>query len=524
MQHTPSVDEVVEVAESLGMSLSAEEAVVYHRKIAEMLSSLDTFVQARIPEEAPPMVSPSREPGYRPSSDEDPLAAWLWKCHIEGAADGVLAGKTVSYKDHTAVAGIPLTFGSFVMEGFIPNFDATIVTRVLEQGGTITGKNAMNGLSGGYGFGGGVGDYDRPRNPHNHEHVTGGSSSGSVIAVVTGEVDVSFGGDQGGSIRIPAAWSGSVGLKPTFGLVSHFGVGFGTDRSIDYVGPLARTAEDCARALDAVAGPDGYDPRQSRDVPASYDSLSTLTDGVEGLRIGVVDEAFIDAEPDVHDLVMAAIDELASAGAIVTKVSIPEHLTVEAAQMAMMVEGWKAVFDTGFFGSFTRTYYPADLIAAIATVTQTQPDLLAPRTKMNYILADFTQKAWRGRLYAKGQNVRPTYIAAYDRAFADVDVLAMPTCITTAPRYVEPETAMASLEDNLGYTLPTDRRHPWLSNTLPFNYTGHPALAVPCGKAGNGLPASMQLTGRFFEDATLLRAAHAYEKAVDWDQVIGIGT
>ncbi|MGY6502439.1 MAG: amidase family protein [Acidimicrobiales bacterium] len=523
MHHAPSVDEVVEVAESLGMSLSPEEAVVYHRRIGEMMGTLDTFVQARIPEETPPMVSPSREPGYRPSLDEDPLAAWLWKCHIEGAADGLLAGKTVSYKDHTAVAGIPLTFGSFVMEGFVPDFDATIVTRVLEQGGTILGKNTMDGISGGYGFGGGIADYDRPKNPHNHDHVTGGSSSGSVTAVVTGEVDVSFGGDQGGSIRIPAAWSGSVGLKPTFGLVSHFGAGFGSDQSIDYVGPLARTAEDCARALDAVAGPDGYDPRQSREVPTTYDSLSTFSDGVEGLRIGVVEEAFIDAEPDVRDLVMAAIDDLASAGAVVSKVSIPEHLTIGEAQIALSAEGSKAVFDTGFFGSFTRTYYPADLIAAINTVWQTQLDLVSPRTRLNYVLAEFAQRTWRGRVYAKAQNVRPHYIAAYDRALADVDVLAMPTCITTAPRYERPETPTDVLEYNLAMGMAPGRRNPFSCNTQPFNFTGHPALAVPCGKAG-GLPASLQLTGRFFDDATLLRAAQAYQQTVDWDEVIGIGT
>ncbi|MGY6502441.1 MAG: amidase family protein [Acidimicrobiales bacterium] len=523
MHHVPGVDEVMEVAAELGMSLNPDEAVIYHRKIAEMLSSLDTFVQARIPEETPPMVSPSREPGYRPSLEEDPLGAWLWKCRIEGAAEGLLAGKTVSFKDHTAVAGIPLTFGSFVMEGFVPDFDATVVTRVLEQGGTITGKNAMNGLTGGFGAGGGIGDYDRPKDPHNPDHVPGISSSGSGIAVADNQVDISFGGDQGGSIRIPAAWSGTVGLKATFGLISHFGVGFGSEQSIDYVGPLARTAEDCARALDAVAGPDGYDPRQSRNVPASYDSMSTLADGIEGLRVGVVDEAFIDAEPEVHDLVMAAIDDLASAGAVITKVSIPEHLTVSEAAMALSVEGSRAVFDTGFFGMFTRTYYPAGLIAAINTIWQTQPDLLAPRTKMNYILAELARETWRGRVYAKAQNVRPTYIAAYDRAFADVDVLAMPTCITTPPRYEKPETALEALEDNLGFGFSSERRHPYVSNTQPFNYTGHPALAVPCGKA-NGLPVSMQLTGRFFEDATLLRAAHAYQQTVDWDQIIGIGT
>ena len=162
-----------------------------------------------------------------------------------------------------------MSFGSFALEGFIPDFDATVVTRVLQAGGTIIGKNVMNGLSGGFGTGGGIGDYGRPLNPHNHEHVTGGSSSGSGAAVAAGEVDISFGGDQGGSIRIPAAFCGIVGHKPTFGLVSHFGIGFGSDQSIDYTGPMTRTVEDCGGGAPGHRGvrplrspPDARRPRQ----------------------------------------------------------------------------------------------------------------------------------------------------------------------------------------------------------------------------------------------------------------------
>ena len=311
------------------------------------------------------MVSAARQPGYQPSPDEDPLNAWMWKCRIEGAADGLLAGKTVSYKDHIAVAGMPMRFGAFALEGFIPDFDATVVTRVLQEGGTIIGKNVMNGLSGGFGTGGGIGDYGRPLNPHNHEHVTGGSSSGSGAAVAAGEVDISFGGDQGGSIRIPAAFCGIVGHKPTFGLVSHFGIGFGSDQSIDYTGPMTRTVEDAAAALQATAGYDPYDPRPTRDVPASMDVLGRLADGVSGLRIGVLQEGFDEAEVAVRDLVMAAVDVLAKAGADVSEVSIPEHHAIRMAQAALSGEGALALFNTGFFGAFTRTYYPASLIAAI---------------------------------------------------------------------------------------------------------------------------------------------------------------
>src|SRR3989449_6848961 len=169
------------------------------------VSQLDAFVQARLEDPNPPMVSAGREPGWRPSPEQDPLNAWMWKCRIEGAAEGVLKGKTVSFKDHIAIAGMPMSFGSFALDGFIPDFDATVVTRALQAGGTIIGKNVMNGLSGGFGTGGAVGDYGRPLNPHNREHVTGGSSSGSGAAGAAGPGDNPFRGGPGGSLPLPAA-------------------------------------------------------------------------------------------------------------------------------------------------------------------------------------------------------------------------------------------------------------------------------------------------------------------------------
>src|ERR1700738_3711090 len=157
MYNVPDVDEVVAVAAKVGIHISADEAALYQKYLAQQLGELDAFVQSRLEESKPPMVSPSRQPGYRPSADEDPLNAWTWKCRIEGAPEGLLAGKTVSYKDHIAVAGMPMSLGSFALEHFVPDFDATVVTRVLEAGGTIVGKNTMNGLAGGLGSGGGRG-------------------------------------------------------------------------------------------------------------------------------------------------------------------------------------------------------------------------------------------------------------------------------------------------------------------------------------------------------------------------------
>jgi amidase len=517
MYAVPDVDEVVAVARELGIHLGPDEAVMYQKYLMGIMGRLDTFVQARIEEPKPPMASSAREPGYRPGPEEDPLNAWMWRCRIEGAAEGLLAGKTVSYKDHIAVAGIPMSFGCFALDGFIPDFDATVVTRVLQAGGTIIGKNVMNGLSGGFGTGGGIGDYGRPLNPHNHDHVTGGSSSGSAAAVAAGEVDISFGGDQGGSIRIPSAFSGTVGHKPTFGLLSHFGIGFGSDQSIDYTGPLTRTVEDAAATLQATAGYDPYDPRQTRDVPGNIDLLSRLADGISRLRVGVLEEGFVDAEAEVRDLVMAAVDVLAKAGAGVSKVSIPEHLAIREAQAALTGEGALAVFKTGFYGAFTRTYYPASLIAAINKMWASQADVLAPRSKLSLIASELSRRNYHGRAYAKAQNVRPTYIKAYDDAFANVDVLVMPTCILTAPKNHIPGSYLEAVEANFAAMSARGNR-----NTQPFNYTGHPALALPVGKSSAGLPASMQLVGRFFDDPLIMRAAYAYQQSTDWDKIIGV--
>jgi amidase len=518
MYAAPDVEEVMAVARSLGIHLGPDEAVLYRSHLLEQLASLDAFVQARIDEPAPPMYSPARQPARQPSADEDPLNAWRWKCRIEGASEGLLAGKTVSYKDHIAVAGVPMSFGAFALEGFTPDFDATVVTRVLQAGGTIVGKNVMNGLSGGFGTGGGIGDYGRPLNPHNPEHVTGGSSSGSGAAVAAGEVDISFGGDQGGSIRIPAAFCGVVGHKPTFGLVSHFGIGFGSDQSIDYTGPLARTVEDAAAALQATAGYDPYDPRQTRAVPETLDVLGRLADGVSGVRIGVLSEGFDEAEVEVRDLVMAAVDVLARAGASVRTICIPAHHAVREAQNALSAEGALAVFRTGFFGAFTRTYYPASLIARINQLWASQADVLTPRTKLSLIAAELSRKNYHGRVYARAQNVRPTYIQAYDAALAEVDVLVMPTCLMTAPRNHRPATYLEAVEDNLDNATSLAAR-----NTLPFNFTGHPALSVPVGKSSAGLPAGIQLVGRFFDDALLLRVAYTYAHSTDWDALISVG-
>ena len=505
----PTPDDVRTIGEQFGVHMGDEDARFYQRFLVEQLEGLDRFVQSRIEAERPPLLNAERAPGRRPTAEEDPLGAWMWKCSIGGADEGLLAGKTVSFKDHIAVAGIPLTFGTFLLEGFVPDFDATVVTRVLAAGGTVAGKNTHHGISGLRSAGGALGDYWEAVNPHDAGRQTGGSSSGPAAAVAGGEVDVAIGGDQGGSIRLPAAYCGVVGLKPTFGLVSHMGAAYGGEPSIDHVGPLARTVEDVAVTLQAIAGYDGYDPRQGRDVPESIDALSTLRDGVEGLRIGLVTEGFSDPiEPAVRDGVRAAVESLRAQGATVVEISVPAHHDVLPAAGALQLEGFRMMRATGPWGGGTRGHYPSTLISAWERAWSDHADQMAGYLKLTWVLGELSRRNFHGAVYAKAQNVRPVFTRAYDRALEEVDVLAMPTCPIVAPPVPEP----VSYAEGWHREIEVLREiFPAYRNVQPFNYTGHPALAVPCGKDGD-LPFSMQLVGRHFEDPLLLRVAYAYEQ------------
>jgi amidase len=508
---TPDSAELVELAASFNVRLSLGDAELYLPVIVDAMRELDRFVQSRADEGAPPRLFPERGPGYRPSPAEDRYRAWLWKCAI-GGGDGVLAGKTVAYKDHISVAGIPQVFTSQVMEGFIPDIDATVVSRVLAAGGKVVGKHAMNGF---------MGDYEKPLNPHDPGRITGGSSSGSGAALAAGEVDIAFGGDQGGSIRLPAAYCGVVGLKPTFGLVSHFAVGFAFEPSVDHVGPMACSVPDVAAALQAVAGYDDNDPRQRRGIPDGIDALSALDGGVKGIRIGILEEGFAEPiEPGVTAGVLAAVSQLGALGAEVRRISVPEHAQMDGAYAALVFEGARAIHDIGFFGIGAKAYYPASVITAVDRMWRGHGDMMPPRTKLNHLIAELSRRTYHGGAYAKAHNVRPSYVAAFDRALAEVDVLAMPTVRTIAPRVEDlPAEPAAAVEANL-------RRNwmlmPTAYNTKPTNYTGHPALAVPCGKVEK-MPISLQLVGRFMDDPLLLRVAYAYQRAVDWDAITGVG-
>jgi amidase len=517
MLRIPDVDEVLDYGRSLGFDFTQTEAEVVQKVMAEQLTGLDQFFEMRIEEDRLPLRYPTRDPGYRPTEQEDPLNAFLRKCRIEGSEEGLLKGKTVAFKDHVSVAGVPLSFGSHFMEGYIPDFDATIVTRLLDHGATITGKLNMNDFSnGGSTFG--IGDYGRVKNPHRPDHVTGGSSTGAGAAVAGGYVDIAIGGDQGGSIRIPSAWCGVVGIKATFGLIPHTGV-FGSEPSIDYVGPMARSVEDIAMTLECIAGADGYDSRQVRvpEIP-SYSKL--LGGGVKGLKIGILTEGFdIEAmQKEVRDAVLSAIDQLEKAGAIISHVSVPVHKnTVSLAQAALSLGGAKYLYDTNFGGAFAKTFYPESLIATIGRFKQSHAYELPIFMKQNLTLGHYLHKKYHGRLYAKAHNVRNPIIKEYGKAFSQVDLLVMPSVPTTAPLYRITQNTKDALEETLSvHAGPTDPVSIRGKNMRQFNFTGHPAINVPCGKA-SGLPIGLQLVARHFDETNLLKAAYAVQELVNYE-------
>lgn len=308
-------------------------------------------------------------------------------------------------------------------------------------------------------------------------------------------------------------------MKPTFGLVSHFGAGFGQDLSIDFVGPMTRTHEDAAAALEAVAGFDELDPRAARDIPKRMEAISRLDEGIAGLRVGLLEEGFRDADPDVRDAVLAAADVLTDCGARVRKLSIPEHAQVRDAFGPLLREGARAVRATGFLGVYAQTYYPESLVAAMNRLWRTEARRLTPTTILMYLVGDFSRTMFDGRAYARAQNLRPIFRKAYDDSFSTIDVLVMPTCIRTAPKYRLSPRYTEELDVRLRDGVSPEQ---WYArNTLPFNYTGHPALALPCGKS-DGLPISMQLVGRRLEDPLLIRVGYSFQHSLNWDGIVRV--
>ena len=487
------------VAEHYRLGLSEADLASFAPMVEGLLASWDA-VEDLYTQSAPPV--PER-PWRRPDGADNPLNAWYVTCEVTGAGDGPLAGRTVAIKDNTAVAGVPMMNGSKTMEGFVPTRDATVVTRLLAAGATITGKAVCEDLC----FSGGshTSRTGPVRNPWDTSRSAGGSSSGSAALVASGAVDLSTGGDQGGSVRIPSAYSGTVGHKPTHGLVPYTGA-FPIEQTIDHVGPITRTVADAALMLSVMAGPDGLDPRQPRDlIPDDY--VGALARSAEGLRVGVVAEGFghPNSEPAVDETVRAAVETLRGAGLVCEEVSLPWHLHGARIWDVIATEGATAqMIDANGYGMNWQGLYDNDVIAHYGEQWRSDPTQFSETVKFVLLTGRYTIDRYHGRHYAMARNLVPQLRAEYDEALARFDVLVMPTLpmqATEIPSEDAPreEVIVRALE--------------MITNTCVQDVTGHPACSVPAGLA-NGLPTGMMIIGRHFADATVLRVAHTFEQAV----------
>ena len=377
-----------------------------------------------------------------------------------GDISSPLLGIPVGYKDIYATRGILTTGGSALLADWIPTEDATCVTRLQRAGAVMLGKLITHEFAFGIQFPGHR--FAAAKNPWDLERMPGGSSSGSGAALAAGLAFGALGSDTGGSIRGPASFCGITGLKPTYGRCSRAGV-LTLSWTLDHTGPMARTVEDCAYLLQALAGHDAADPASSREPVPDY--VAPLSRGVRGLRVGVPREYFFEGiDPEVEKGFEQALATLRQLGAALEDVQIPSIQAAGAYTAILLAEAF--------------AYHEHDLrerMLAGALITASE--------------------------YVQAQRLRTQLRADMNAVLRRVDVLATPTSPKTAPTFTtvyDPE-----------YGFPR-------GNTGPFNMTGLPALALPCGFTAAGLPLSIQITGRPFDEATILRVGHTYEQATSW--------
>jgi amidase len=499
----PTEQEIESIAGRFDLHLEAEELASYHRVVSGMLGGFGLL--DALPDGLPE-VWRARTPGVRPGPDENPLGAWYVKTRIEGAADGKLSGRSVVLKDNVLLAGVPLMNGASTLEGYVPPIDATIVTRMLDAGATIVGKAVCEAycLSGGSH----TSATGPVRNPHRPEHSAGGSSSGSAALVACGEVDLAIGCDQGGSIRVPSSFCGSYGMKQTWSLVPYTGI-LGLEPTIDHTGPITASVADNALLLEVLAGPDGLDSRQSGVEPEPYSE--SLDAGVAGLRIGLLREGFglATSEPAADASVRAAAERFAGLGAKLSEVSVPIHLAAGAIAFGSIQSLVHTVLYTDGCGTGREDLFPPSYLDFHRGWRQ-RADELPETVKATLLLSEYLRERHGHRLLAKSMNQMRHLRAAYDAALEQVDLLLLPTTPMKAPPLPPPD---ASPEEVVGHAFAP------LANTQPFNHTHHPAMSIPCGTS-DGLPLGAMLVGRAFEEATIYRAARAFEQHADWRTLV----
>ena len=396
-----------------------------------------------------------------------------------GNYKGPLHGIPVALKDLFNTGGVRTTSGSRIFDNFIPERDCTVAARFHQAGAILLGKLNMHQFA--YGPTGENPDYGHMHNPWDLDLITGGSSGGSGSAAAAGQCTITTGSDTGGSIRIPAALCGIVGLKPTYGLVSRYGL-TPLSWSLDHPGPMVRTVEDAALSMNAIAGYDPKDVASARvDIP---DYTTALTGDVRGLRIGVVREYFeAPLDPEVDRSVRDAIGVLESMGAVVTEVSFPMFNDSQAISGAILMSEAAA--------------YHRDLLAS-------DGEKLYPPVRVRLEAGLFVSAAD----YLRAQQARSLFDRQARELLEHVDLLAGPTEPVTAPLLLAERVQAGEREVGTTGAL--------TQYTRPYNLTGFPAISVPCGFSEAGLPMALQLAGRPFDELTVLRAAHAYEQATEW--------
>jgi len=421
------------------------------------------------------------------------LNAYIATETIEGSDDGPLAGRTVAVKDNISTKDVQTTCGSATLEGYVPPYDATVVERLKDAGATIPGKTNMDEF--GMGTTTETSAYGAVENPVAEGRVPGGSSGGSAAVVASGDADMALGSDTGGSIRCPAAFCGVVGIKPTYGLVSRYGL-VAYANSLEQIGPIAPTVEDAAELLSVIAGPDERDgtTRDATDHGTDYDFAAAADGDVDGLSIGVPTELLDGADEAVVETFWDAIDELEAQGASYHEVELPsvEH-AVEAYYVIAMSEASSnlARFDgvrygkSGGEGNWNESFASA------------REEGFGEEVKRRVLLGTYALSAgYHDKYYKKAQDARAWVKQDFDEALSEADVLASPTMP------VPPMERGESLSDPLTMYLAD-------ANTTPVNLANLPAISVPAGETDEGLPVGLQLVGPAFGEKTIIRAGSA---------------
>jgi aspartyl-tRNA(Asn)/glutamyl-tRNA(Gln) amidotransferase subunit A len=410
---------------------------------------------------------------------------------------GLLFGLPIGIKDNIVTEGVTTTCASQFLRNFNPVYDATVVSKLKDAQAVSIGKLNMDEFA--MGGSNENSSFQITYNPWNTEHVPGGSSGGSAAAVAAGEVYFSLGSDTGGSIRQPAAYCGIVGLKPTYGLVSRFGlVAFAS--SLDQIGPLTKNVEDSAYLLQTIAGHDPKDSTSANvDIP---DYISALSGDVKGLRIALPKEYMGEGiDPAVRESVLSALKVLESLGAVVEEVSLP-HSEYAVATYYLLASSEAssnlARFDGVRYG--VRADNPKNLLDLYH---RSRSEGFGPEVKRRIMLGTYAlSSGYYDAYYLKAQKVRTLIKQDFDNVFENYDVVIGPTAPTTAfkvgSQVNDPLTMY--LNDIL---------------TIPVNLAGVPAISVPCGFA-DGLPIGLQIIGKALSEATILRVAHAFEQHTDF--------